>query len=296
MFVTAGSGGLFEPLGLVFQSVDRESFFLTLETTGQGSGTVVSSPEGIDCLPDCSHAFFPETTVTLTASPQPDSVFIGWQGGGCSGIGPCILTLDQPRTVIAQFEPIPPANTFRLTIVRAGQATGAVTSSPPGIDCGVTCSETFTADMSVTLTAVAPPGVTFVGWGGAGCSGVAPCVVTLTQDQIVTAVFEPTPVVENEIPLSVVKVGTGSGRVRSDPFGIDCGSTCTQSFAINTEVQLSAPRRSGRRSIAAVTAPRSQRVTAGKDGGGGRSGGRWGAVRTARHEARSPWNRHVIPM
>jgi hypothetical protein len=48
-----------------------------------------------------------------------------------------------------------------------------------------------------------------------------------------------------ENSLSVVKQGTGNGTVTSVPEGINCGSTCTASFAYNTEVILAAVAEAG---------------------------------------------------
>ena len=41
-------------------------------------------------------------------------------------------------------------------------------------------------------------------------------------------------------PLTVAKTGTGSGRVTSEPLGIDCGTDCLETYSENTVVQLTA--------------------------------------------------------
>lgn len=46
-------------------------------------------------------------------------------------------------------------------------------------------------------------------------------------------------------PLSVTKEGTGSGTVTSAPAGIDCGATCSASFALSSRVTLTATPASG---------------------------------------------------
>ena len=58
---------------------------LEVAMSGNGSGTVVSSPTGIDCGPECSMSALDGETVTLTASPVSHSEFTGWSGGlhGC---------------------------------------------------------------------------------------------------------------------------------------------------------------------------------------------------------------------
>lgn len=86
-------GGIFFPM-------------LTVERAGGGSGTVTSSPAGIDCGNDCSAQFANTTPITLTATPDANSTFTGWSGGGCSGTGTCQLTLSANTTVTATFGPI----------------------------------------------------------------------------------------------------------------------------------------------------------------------------------------------
>ncbi len=75
-----------------------------------------------------------------------------------------------------------------VTVTRTGPANGRVTSSPPGIDCGLTCSYGFADNTVVTLTATSVLPTTFAGWGGA-CSGTGPCVLTMDAAKSVTATF-----------------------------------------------------------------------------------------------------------
>ena len=76
---------------------------LTVNKTGNGLGTVTSAPAGITCGTTCSTTVTTGTTVTLTATQAPGSTFTGWSGGGCSGTGPCTLTLTADTTVTASF-------------------------------------------------------------------------------------------------------------------------------------------------------------------------------------------------
>jgi uncharacterized delta-60 repeat protein len=76
---------------------------LTLTKAGDGTGTVTSSPSGISCASSCASSFTYGTTVTLTASAAAGSSFAGWSGGGCSGTGTCMLTLDADKPVTATF-------------------------------------------------------------------------------------------------------------------------------------------------------------------------------------------------
>jgi hypothetical protein len=76
----------------------------------------------------------------------------------------------------------------RITVTKTGMGSGTVTSAPPGLDCGATCTATFTKGDSITLTAVPDSDSIFVGWGGA-CSGTDPCIMTITAAMTVIATF-----------------------------------------------------------------------------------------------------------
>ena len=69
---------------------------------GTGTGTVVSSPSGINCGNDCNQSFAQGTVVTLTANPSGNSDFVQWSGG-CTGAGSCMVTMNANTTVNAQF-------------------------------------------------------------------------------------------------------------------------------------------------------------------------------------------------
>lgn len=64
--------------GVFSRTSDLERFMLTVGTTGDGAGTVSSSPSGIECGTDCSELYASGSTVTLTAAPAGGSVFTGW--------------------------------------------------------------------------------------------------------------------------------------------------------------------------------------------------------------------------
>jgi hypothetical protein len=90
------------------------------------------------------------------------------------------------RSVTANFSPAP--SQYTLTVTRSGS--GAVTSSPKGINCGKQCSRAFATGSNVTLTAKPAKKHLFLGWSGGGCSGTAlTCVVPMTSDQAVHAHF-----------------------------------------------------------------------------------------------------------
>lgn len=80
-------------------------YTLTVSRSGTGKGVVKSTPEGIDCGDHCAATFGLGTSVTLTAKADSGSTFTGWSGA-CSGTGPCVVSMTQPRSVTATFSKI----------------------------------------------------------------------------------------------------------------------------------------------------------------------------------------------
>jgi hypothetical protein len=79
-----------------------------------------------------------------------------------------------------------------LSLVKVTKTgTGAVTSSPSGIDCGETCSASFAQGAPVTLTAEADTDSTFLGWTGCTTTSGTSCSIAITADVTVTALFSP---------------------------------------------------------------------------------------------------------
>ena len=161
-----------------------QQFTLSASRAGTGSGTVTSSPVGISCGVDCTESYNAGTQVTLSAAPAAGSVFTGWSGA-CAGTGSCVVTMTGTRSVTATFA----LQQFPLTVTKTGSGSGAVTSTPSGISCGVDCSEIYDFNTQVTLTATPALGSDFTGWSGA-CTGTGSCVVTMTGARSVTATFD----------------------------------------------------------------------------------------------------------
>jgi uncharacterized repeat protein (TIGR02543 family) len=82
------------------------SFTLTLRKGGSGKGSVVSTPEGIDCDGNCQLASFsynPDANVILFATADMGSIFTGWSGD-CTGTESCTVTMNRNRTATATFQ------------------------------------------------------------------------------------------------------------------------------------------------------------------------------------------------
>ena len=178
------------------------TYLLTVIRAGTGGGTVTSA--AINCGASCAATYSSGDSVTLTAAPDSTSSFTGWSGGGCTGTGTCVVSMDTAKSVTATFARI----TYALNVTRT--AGGTVTSAPAGITCGSDCLETYPSLTVVTLTAAPEPGASFAGWSG-DCVGTGTCTTTMNAARSISARFV--------YPLTVSKAGTGGGVVTSAPSG-----------------------------------------------------------------------------
>jgi hypothetical protein len=95
--ITLSSSG-----SVTFQAV-LGSPTLIVSKSGTGTGTVTSSPAGINCGSTCSALYKQGTQITLRAKADPGSTFTGWSGG-CTGTTPsCKLTMTSNEAVTAAF-------------------------------------------------------------------------------------------------------------------------------------------------------------------------------------------------
>jgi hypothetical protein len=215
-----------------------------VSVTVTGSGTVTSNVGGISCTQvsgPCSASVASGTHVTLTANPSPGATF-AWGAGACSGV--LTATCDLGNVVAdtsasAAFSTV----TSRLTVTKDGKGAGTVKSSPAGIDCGSTCSAVFTDPTLVTLTASPNSDSKFTAWSGAcfGKPATGPCTVVVTGGEVIVgATFGST-----KATLTVIRGGTGRGKVTSGDGSIDCGTKCSATYTDGTQVALTAKADSG---------------------------------------------------
>jgi hypothetical protein len=206
----------------------------TLTVAISGPGNVSSNPIGINCPGTCA-APFPFASITRLTAVGSSSTFKGWSGDTpeCSGLAATItVTMDDNHSCTASFT-LP---TYKLE-VRNTTGGGVVNSSPAGIDCGSTCSASYSNNTVVTLTATATSGFKFNGWSG-DCAGTATTVqVTMSGDRTCNATFG-----ADAFTLTVMKIGPDAGvaSVTSSPGGITCAPFCVYNFPRNTVVNLSA--------------------------------------------------------
>jgi hypothetical protein len=135
------------------------------------------------------------------------------------------------------------AGPFTITASAIGTAGGNVTSDLVGINCGdsgASCSASYASGSIVTLTATPDAGTVFAGWVGA-CSGTGACMLNMTADKQVRAVFGSNPLLN----VTLTPLDNGAGTVTSRPVGINCGTACSQEFAPETPVTLAPHPASG---------------------------------------------------
>jgi uncharacterized protein (DUF2141 family) len=185
--------------------------------SGNGSGTVSSDVGGINySYPSLnsgtSLALSQGSTITVTATADPGST-VSWSGcpgsEGTAFIATCtFLNLDGNKTVTAIFS----LDAFSLSVQLEGSGAGTVTSSPPGIDCGTDCVESYAIGTTVTLTAVPDLKSSFKGWSGSCSGSELTCDVTIEQAVLVGAEFDSSSFAWNLFLPTIIN--TGNNQVK----------------------------------------------------------------------------------
>ena len=206
---------------------------LDIDFAGAGTGTVDVLPSHTDCTTDCQLVLPDQEDIELSAVADTGSVFIGWMGA-CSGTAACPLTMTTDLSVTAEFSPVP---TFDLNVTVTGTGEGFIISDPAGLSCNGSCTSPFNENALVTLTPSPSDGSEFVGFGG-DCSGMS-CQILMDGNHAVSAEFA---FIGYQLAVDVL----GQGSVVSNPGTIDCPGICSDNYAANTQVSLTAMPDAGR--------------------------------------------------
>jgi hypothetical protein len=211
---------------------------LKVKKAGLGTGTVTSSPAGIECGSKCSFVFNEGTQVTLTGASGVETQAVKWSG--CDSVdaeGRCHLTMSGAREVAALFNVEGP----QLSVLKFGNGSGTVTSTPAAIECPSACQVNFHQGQSVVLSGLPGLHTQPVKWSG--CDSVdaeGRCHLTMSAARQVSASFALEPQwVEYMIALNTTK-GSGKGTVTSFPAGIECPGDCSQTYLFKTQLLLTA--------------------------------------------------------
>jgi len=218
---------------------NANTYALIVTKLGTGNGTVTSSVAGINCGTDCMENYVTGTSVTLTATPTTGSTFTGWSGV-CSGVGTCSLSMTAAKSVTANFasSAIPQTITFgSAPIVFVGgsgtvSATGGASNNPVIFTSQTTGICTVSGN---TITGIAPGSCTVAAnqTGDTHYSSAQQVIQNITISG------------ENQYPIVITKLGSGSGTVTSSPAGIICGDDCFENYPSDTIVTLTATPTNG---------------------------------------------------
>ena len=165
---------------------------VSVTKTGTGSGTVTSSPAGINCGSTCSANFPGGSTVTLSAAPAQGSAFAGWSGGCTSTTTTCSVTAGGGQGVaIATF------NSTAASVSLAVDPTTAVPQGGSGTANVTLTRNNFTGAVNLAVSG-APQGLT-----------VTPNPSSVTGTTATLNVAAALSVAAGNYPITVTATGTG---------------------------------------------------------------------------------------
>jgi Divergent InlB B-repeat domain/PASTA domain len=215
----------------IFDLVERK---LTVSLQGDRTGTVTSSPAGVECGVECEAEYPHGTQVVLTGTPTaPHGGQPTW--AGCLNVNAsdqCEVTMTQAREVTATFD----LERHPLTVMTTGTGTGTVQGSPGPISCGAVCSAEYEYGQTITLSGAPGAHTHAAQWTGCDAVVSGECEVTMgSSAKTVTAAFDLI-----RFSLAVAKTGeaAATASVSSEPSGIDCGPTCSADYTEGTAVVL----------------------------------------------------------
>jgi hypothetical protein len=207
---------------------------LTAIKAGTGSGSLTALD--LSCVGNtCTGTYNYNETILITATADTGSVFGSWSGCDSVNGNVCTILINGNKNVTATFY-----LEYTLLVHLAGTGDGRVVSTPSGIDCEPTCSDTFPVNTPVTLRAYPYGGSAFAYWSGA-CSGAATtCEITMSGYNEVFAHFVSDETKEYKLTIGKKHTNKGDGLIVSDDGTISCGTVCTGLYYPNAPIILRA--------------------------------------------------------
>jgi hypothetical protein len=203
---------------------------LKVSSTGSGNGSISvagsknEQAKNVECDPSgtCTYTYDTAIWVTLTATPDDESIFFQWQPERCQLIqaqstpqkGVAEVFLNQNSACIATFKIKP----VQLTMIYAGVGSGSVKLSPLGqaTDCNNDLCRIYTDITTVTLTPVPNLGSAFAEWTGhEDCQDGQVIMDKEDKTCVVNFIRVPTHTITTTV------TGTGNGRIDIQPPGTE---------------------------------------------------------------------------
>ena len=187
--------------------------FTLIPPTQYTLSTSVASGSG--SISPASGTYNSGTVVTLTATPSSGYQFSSWSGTNNTSINPTTVTMSSNKSVTAYFSQNPIQYTLSPSIA---SGRGSISLSPPG--------GTYSAGVTVTVTATPEPGYSFIEWIGTDNNGINPTTVTMNSNRSVTAYFTVNP---TTLYILSTSIASGSGSISLNPSGgtYSAGTTVT---------------------------------------------------------------------
>ena len=187
-------------------SADVSHFDLVQTMDELGGGTISGTPLTADPMlgPLQNNGGPTQTMALLPGSPAVDAgdsfgistdqrgdprpVDFSGVPNAAGGDGADIGAFELQQACTGQTDPTQACHALIVSLT--GSGSGTVAGS--GIACPQSCSDSYGASVTVTLTAAAATRSTFLGWSGA-CSGKGQCNIAMNTDRTVTASFTTPP-------------------------------------------------------------------------------------------------------
>jgi hypothetical protein len=186
------------------------SYILTVNTSGNGIGSIVVNPPG--------GSYQSGTVVTLTPVPGAGSSFTSWNGSLTGSLTPTSIIMNSTQTIVATF------TAYEYTLTIHNDENGTVTTNPDKL--------TYHYGESVQLTAEPDTGYDFLNWSGDLAGTTNPETIIIDGDEDVSASFTKT-ATKNMLTINV----DGGGFVSKSPE--------LASYTPGSTVQLVATANSG---------------------------------------------------
>jgi len=219
----------------IFEPSGPTEPLLRVVKTGAGSGTITSTPAGINCGTECEHKYKEAEVVTLTEAPSVGSKFGGWEGCESEPTPEeCKVTMSAAKTVKAKFE-LPK---FKLAVTKSAEGEVIGSEAAMAIKCGATCETEVEEGATATLEATPAEHYSFVKWTEGPCAGESknPCPAFTMPKAEVKAAAEYAKI--TTFPLNVFVSGEGEVKSAGTIACVGPADTGTCVEQVKGEVEL----------------------------------------------------------